>query len=174
MTCMQPPDDAEQRLLRLLALKRHEVPPPGFFDQLPVRILVNLRAGSEIEDIPWWTRAWRMVIQEPMIGLSYAALGVGAVLFGVSVLETAIDVQSPPVGLSQGILSSSTTDLIFADPQGATPGVIYRVAEPTPSTWFQPTTASFAPVASAAPTPYTPFSRSNTLGPIPVSYPSSR
>ncbi|MEI2685562.1 MAG: sigma factor-like helix-turn-helix DNA-binding protein [Cypionkella sp.] len=116
MTCMLPPDDAEQRLLRLLALKRHEVPPPGFFDQLPVRILVNLRAGSEIEDIPWWTRAWRMVIQEPMIGLSYAALGVGAVLFGVSVLETAIDVQSPPVGLSQGILSSSTTDLIFADP----------------------------------------------------------
>jgi len=134
---MQPPDDPEQRLVRLLALKRYETPPPGFFGQLPVRILVNLRAGSVVVDVPWWTRVWRVLVHEPMIGLSYAALGLGAVLFGISVLETAIDVQNPPIGLTQGLFPAASPELVLADPQGPTPGMIYRVAEPTPAMWLQ-------------------------------------
>ncbi len=158
MTCMQPPDDAEQRLVRLLALKRHEIPPPGFFDQLPVRILVNLRAGTEVVEIPWWTRAWRVLIHEPMIGLSYAALGVGAVLFGISVLETAIDVQNPPLSPTQGLFPTVTSDLVLSDPQGVQPGMIYRIVEPTPATWFQP---SLNPPSHTL--GLTPFSRGGSV-----------
>lgn len=137
MTFMHPPDDAEQRLARLLAIKRHELPPPGFFDRLPVRILVNLRAGTEVEDAPWWERAWRAVVHQPMVGVSYAALGVGALVFGVSVLETAIDVQSPPIGASQGFFPAPSQDLVLAPPQPQTFGLIYRVADPLPSTWIE-------------------------------------
>ncbi len=164
MTSMQPPDDAEQRLVRLLALKRHEVPPPGFFDQLPLRILVNLRAGTEIEDAPWWVRAWRNLIHEPMIGLSYAALGVGAVLFGISVLETAIDVQSPPLGSTQGLFPTPAPDLVLADPQGANPGLIYRVVDSTPATWLQS-----GPTPSTPSVTTTPFARFDGLELVPVS-----
>lgn len=165
MTCMQPPDDAEKRLVRLLALKRHETPPPGFFDQLPVRILVNLRAGSEVADVPWWTRAWRVAVLEPMVGLSYAALGLGAVLFGISVLETAIDVQNPPISPTQGLFPAVGSDLVISDPHGIHPGMIYRVVDPTPATWFQPSLNSQSPALSL-----TPFSRIEPVEWVPVGW----
>ena len=170
MTFMQPPDDAEQRLVRLLALKRHELPPPGFFDQLPVRILVNLRAGSEVDDAPWWRRAWRAFAHEPMVGLSYASLGVGAVLFGVSVLETAIDVQAPPVGPSQGFFPAVSHDLVLTPPQPQQSGLIYRVADPVSSPWFENPSYSLATTGiliSAG-----PANRFGNAEVIPVAYPS--
>ncbi len=167
MTCMQPPDDAEQRLTRLLALKRHEVPPPGFFDQLPARILVNLRAGSEIGDAPWWLRAWRSFTREPMIGLSYAALGMGAVVFGISVLETAIDTRAPVVGPSQGLYQMTTqgSGMMLGDPFGENPGLIYRVGEPTPANWYQT-----GPIPGTSPFTRGPIQRVD--GPVWVPVPS--
>jgi hypothetical protein len=166
---MQPPDDAEQRLVRLLAFKRHETPPPGFFDQLPVRILVNLRAGSEVSEIPWWTRAWRVLVHEPMIGLSYAALGMGAVLFGISVLETAVDVQNPPNSPTQGLFPGVSSDVVLSDPQGIPPGMVYRIVEPSPATWFQ---TGLNPQSQ---TPgFTPFSRVGSVDWIQVGVASPR
>ncbi len=110
------PDTPDQRLLRLLAIKRHEVPPPGFFDQLPGRILVSIRAGSDVPDLPWWSRWWHAVIAEPMVYASYAALGIGALLFGFSVFETAR--ETPPAAFS---LQGTATSTAFSLPHAATP-----------------------------------------------------
>lgn len=54
----QDPDNLET-LRRLLALKRHEVPPPGFFDSFPDRVRARLRAGPEVPASSWWNR-WRL------------------------------------------------------------------------------------------------------------------
>lgn len=110
------PDTPEQRLLRLLALKRHEVPPPGFFDRLPHRVLVSIRAGSDVPDLPWWSRWWQAVAAEPMVFASYSALGVGVLLFGFSVFETAR--ESTPATFS---LQGTATSTAFSLPASATP-----------------------------------------------------
>lgn len=184
MMCMHPPDDAEQRLVRLLALKRHEIPPPGFFDELPTRILVNLRAGSDVQDIPWWSRAWQAMVREPIVGLSYAALGVGAFVFGISVLETAIDVQKAPLSPTQGLFPAVSSDLILASPQGPNASLMYRVTEPSPLVWYQTTFASNSlhnslhngglplntPPEVEAPFAPTPLMRSEGLEALPTAF----
>ena len=46
-------------LRQLLALKRHEVPPPGYFDRLPRDIMARIKAGdtgNELGADPSWFR----------------------------------------------------------------------------------------------------------------------
>ncbi|MCP5521465.1 MAG: hypothetical protein H7A46_07950 [Verrucomicrobiales bacterium] len=43
---MEPPRDNFDALQKLLALKRHEVPPPGFFDRLPESIRAELEQAA--------------------------------------------------------------------------------------------------------------------------------
>ena len=131
MTAPLPSDD-EQRLLRLLALKRYETPPPGFFDHLPRRILVSVRAGVELEDASWWERLRHLILREPMVAGSYAALGLGAVLFGVSVFETARGTGDlAPVDFHGSF--AGTADLVTPGPASLPSGVIYRIVPSTPT-----------------------------------------
>lgn len=117
--------DPQDRLRQLLALKRHEVPPPRFFDELPRRVIVSIRAGSRPADGPWWQRLWQTVVGEPMVSVSYAALGVGALVFGTSVFQLAIEPEVPD--------ATSVEAFAFQPPTVAAPtsfsssGVIYRV-----------------------------------------------
>lgn len=133
-------DDETQRLLRLLALKRHEVPPPGFFDRLPARVLVNIRAGTEMPDRPWWERVLDLVRHEPMVAGSYAALGVGAALFGVSVFQMALDPEVPAGATLQGLLTPTQPVSVFLSSTPHVPqGVIYRLhPEDTIGAWNSP------------------------------------
>ncbi len=92
---MERPPDPSRDLLQLLSLKRHEMPPPGFFKRLPNRILVNIRAGCEVSDLTWWNRLWEFLVREPIAASSYAALAMGTALFAVSVFRTAVEPEGP-------------------------------------------------------------------------------
>jgi hypothetical protein len=124
---MAPLDEANQRLQRLLALKRHERPPPGFFERLPNRILVNIRAGTEMEEHPWWSYLFGGILREPMIAGSYAALGIGALLFGVSVFQMAIDPGEPLAGVPLDGMAVPAPGVPMTPIGNLPSGVIYRV-----------------------------------------------
>ncbi len=51
----QPPEDFEA-LLRLLALKRHERPPPGFFNDFSDRVMSRIAQEEEMRARSWWDR----------------------------------------------------------------------------------------------------------------------
>lgn len=53
---MDPDVPPVERLQRLLALKRHEVPPPGFFDAFPDRVRARILAAETTPAVPWWER----------------------------------------------------------------------------------------------------------------------
>ena len=86
-------DDTHRQVVRLLSLKKYEVPPPGFFADLPRRVTLALATGASPRDVPmhWWERVWSILREEPLMAGSYAALCVGAALFGVSVYQMALD-----------------------------------------------------------------------------------
>lgn len=95
-------DPLDPRLRRLLALKRHETPPPGFFDRLPAKVLHQIESARSAPE-SLGARLWRTLVQEPMAAASYAALGIGALLFGGSVFQVATDPTSPAVAGFEGL-----------------------------------------------------------------------
>ncbi len=77
----QNPDEFE-KLRKLLALKRHEEPPPGYFDRLPGEIRARI-AHAEAHPEPWWRRwleSWNL---SPALATGYAAVAAALVLGGV-------------------------------------------------------------------------------------------
>jgi hypothetical protein len=124
---MEPaPNQPEEfeKLQRLLALKRHEEPPPGYFDRLPGQIRARI-AHAEAHPEPFWRRwleAWDV---SPALATSYAVAVVA--LLGAAVWLTrppgASDgrqlVAAPPVDTNQNpalIASNSAPPGLFNPP----------------------------------------------------------
>lgn len=77
-----PNPDEFEKLQKLLALKRHEEPPPGYFDRLPGEIRARI-AHAEAHPEPWWRRwlvSWDVA---PALATSYAVVAVALVVGGV-------------------------------------------------------------------------------------------
>lgn len=87
---MMPEQDNFDDLRRLLAVKRHEQPPPGYFDRLSVTIIARIRAG-EVEskltlkqrlfaEAPWLQQLWASFQHRPVFAgaCSFAVCGLVA------------------------------------------------------------------------------------------------
>ena len=90
------PDGTEQfdRLLQLLALKRHEQPPPGFFERFPRDVHMEILAQSNAhrmwafkwgQDSNWLRQLLALLDEKPfvagIVGVLACGLVVGGVLF---------------------------------------------------------------------------------------------
>lgn len=85
------PDNFD-RLLKLLAIKRHEQPPPGYFDRLPGQIIARLRAGEArrsswlddlVEEATWLRRVWELFEVKPAVAGLFGAVVSGLLLIGI-------------------------------------------------------------------------------------------
>jgi hypothetical protein len=87
-----PSDHDFAELQRLLRLKRHEQPPPGYFEALPRQVMASLRkqpraqAGEGTEGVPAWILSFLERIQaQPafagLVGAGLCILLLGAVVF---------------------------------------------------------------------------------------------
>lgn len=65
--------DSFDDLLRLLAVKRHEAPPPGYFSGFSDKVLARIEAGETLEPTSWWNRLRTALVTQPSLA---AALGV--------------------------------------------------------------------------------------------------
>ncbi|PHX95600.1 MAG: hypothetical protein CK546_01755 [Pedosphaera sp.] len=75
------PDEFES-LKKLLALKRHEEPPPGYFDRLPGEVRARI-THAQASPEPWW-RSWLASWDlSPALATSYAVVAVTLVVGGI-------------------------------------------------------------------------------------------
>ena len=67
---------------KLLALKRHEAPPPGYFDRLPGEVRARIDHAQAHPEPRWrqWLAAWNL---SPTLATSYAAAVVMLAAGGV-------------------------------------------------------------------------------------------
>lgn len=79
----------------MLALKRHEQPPPGYFSYLPDQITVKIAKGDLSEHSTWWEWLVERFDARPVLAGAYAFVISGLMLLGVKVSR---DFQSPSAG----------------------------------------------------------------------------
>lgn len=80
------PEDFES-LRKLLALKKYEKPPPGYFDQLPNKIWARIEA--EEAQPSWWERVFGALTIKPAVAYAFGLVVCGTLIIGIgSALKT--------------------------------------------------------------------------------------
>lgn len=111
-----------EALQRLLRVKRHEVPPPGFFDTFPDRVRQRIARGENLDRRPWWER---VLVWEP---LRPALAGACALAAGGWLLWERGQAPTGAGGIPFNPLSAQVgIDL----PPAVRPGPLWTGAEPS-------------------------------------------
>ena len=90
---MNPEQENFQELRRLLALKRYEQPPPGYFNHFSQQVIARLQAGERFEqhsiletlawEAPWLQRLWKALETKPMIAGAFGAAVCAIMVAGI-------------------------------------------------------------------------------------------
>ena len=113
-------------LRRLLALKRHEVPPPGYFNGFSKQVIARIQAGERPEtqgfverllgEAPWLQRLWAALEAKPVVAGACTVAACALLVGGVVYSGTG---ESPPVGLipvaESGPVPMAATVMVAAD-----------------------------------------------------------
>lgn len=99
-----------ESLRQLLALKRHEVPPPGYFNNFSRQVIAGIRSGESSRQsdrayggMPWFLRLFQSIETKPVFAGGFATALCGLLLFG------AVMAQRPEV-ISQALLQPPSQD----------------------------------------------------------------
>jgi len=122
-------DQDFEKLQRLLKLKRHEQPPPRFFNDFSGKVTARLRAGDvgkleSLEDVvaqtPWLQRLWQAIEGKPAISGVFTAAVCGLIVAGAFFADKSQH-ELPtfnPVAQQNDNGGSETPRLLFAESPG--------------------------------------------------------
>jgi len=86
-----------EQLRKLLALKRHEQPPPGYFNNFSGKIIARIESSSQSEDgLAWFRKLWSLVESKPMLTGAFGAAVCAMVISGLVFSD---DVESAASGV---------------------------------------------------------------------------
>ncbi len=80
-------DNDFEALRRLLALKRHEVPPPGYFEDFSSRVIGRIRANEAAVEMPWMLRFFSRFESKPGYPVAFASALCMLLLYGIVSVE---------------------------------------------------------------------------------------
>ncbi len=121
-----------ESLKKLLALKRHEVPPPGYHEQFASEIRARLMAGEHRQtdlwrelgdEASWLQRVWHLFNERPALagafGMVACALLLGGIYFAQKPMAddaaVAANTLTSPAPMTLAGNSSSTNPIPAAD-----------------------------------------------------------
>jgi hypothetical protein len=87
---MNSSPENHENLRKLLALKRHEHPPPGFFPAFSAKVIARIEAESVVRRRPWWQQWFAEMAEQPLLASTYGMLFAGLVVVAIGLA------QSPP------------------------------------------------------------------------------
>jgi hypothetical protein len=113
-----------ETLRRLLALKRHEVPPPGYFHNFSNQVIARIKLGehrsSEAVEMPWFLRFIQIFDAKPAFAGAFASALCLLLVFGI------VNAERPDMSLAQSPMLVQTAD-------NSTPAVASTSATSQPS-----------------------------------------
>lgn len=91
---MNDHDNNFEELRRLLTLKRHEVPPPGYFENFSDNVIARIRAGETARELPWLLRFLQAFESRPAYPVAFASSLCGLLLFGIVSVQQSAEIGS--------------------------------------------------------------------------------
>jgi hypothetical protein len=86
---------------RVLALKRYEVPPPGFFENFSTKVMARI-ASAEAQPAPtWWQKLGFDFNFKPALVCALGVVVCG--LLSAGVLTSVVETTNQPVGLAMDL-----------------------------------------------------------------------
>jgi len=116
-----------EQLRRLLALKRHEQPPPGYFDRFSGQVTARIRAGEQglgAFERTWYYRFWKLIEAQPVFAGAFGAAVCAVLISGiVNSEETSVSSVMGPVNVHAAVAPLAEPTLAAAE-TGSGPGSI--------------------------------------------------
>lgn len=118
-------DQDFEKLQRLLKLKRHEQPPPRFFNDFSGKVTARLRAGDvgkleSFDDVvaqtPWLQRLWQAIEGKPAISGIFTAAVCGLIVAGIFIADKAP--SELPKFTNNETITEEAPRLLFAESPG--------------------------------------------------------
>lgn len=135
---MRPESEDFVQLRRMLALKRHEQPPPGYFNQFHREVIARIRLGEEVHDesflgrffveFPFLARIWSALEAKPVLAGAFGVAVCGFLTTGFLMSDNATLVQTANVGVLMPESQLTTTGLRVANS--------FRAASPSAISFF--------------------------------------
>jgi hypothetical protein len=101
-----------EALRKLLAVKRHEIPPPGYFEQFAGEVRARLRSGEHHQEdlwrelgdeASWLQRLWNTLANRPALAGACGMLLCGAVLIAGIYYSQVSESEMKSQPLAQGL-----------------------------------------------------------------------
>jgi hypothetical protein len=135
---MSNEQDKFEKLRLLLSIKRHEQPPPGFFNRLSGDIIAQLRSGNTLSRIdldeqlaihvPWLQQFWRAFERQPVFAGSFGVAVCALLLAGIAYHTSPEPAPATFLPVGETLMSGSgsgpvilTTEFADAAPPYASP-----------------------------------------------------
>ena len=153
-------DESSKRLQQLLRLKRHETPPPGYFNEFSDKVLDRIRALESERAIPKWRRwfyrgsqsshgpisesgLWFVWGWNTAIGLSMLVATVGGLYWASRLTDPEGMSGNPPLQAASLGNPSAVAPAAFTVGTGLAARSMFELAEPR-SVQFHPVTVSIS------------------------------
>lgn len=81
---MDPQSNEFEKLKALLALKRHEQPPPGYFDSFSSKVVARIEAEARVPETAWWHRWIRPSLVSPVLTCAYGVVVASLLVLGIN------------------------------------------------------------------------------------------
>lgn len=140
------PNDFDQ-LRRLLALKKHEQPPPGYFQYLSTQIVSRIEREEEMIHSSWWNWLVERFDARPVLAGAYACVISGLLMMGFK-LSQAVDPETAAAG------GSSTGGWLASTPEPVSMGAGQLLASPWAGSQGLVSFSSTEPVFDPSPLPF--------------------
>ena len=135
-----PPENFDD-LRRLLALKRHENSPTGYFNHFADKVIARIEAAGLVAQPRWWQRMYAGLEARPVLACAYGLLIGGLLVVGL--------------GVSQSVEADHAAAPVLANQwfQAPLPAPAVDAGEPTSAQFVNQTDAasSVNPVISSGP-----------------------
>ena len=105
-----------ERLRRALALKRYEIPPPRYFNELPGRITARLDIAAKEAPDSFWERMRRVVSERPAFATGAGIAAGCAVLAAVAMLSTLDNRPAGSAGIQPAASPANAVATVPAQP----------------------------------------------------------